>query len=54
MHEYGGGAYTVDDGTVYFSNDADQRIYRVAPGGEPRADHARAATPVACATPTCA
>jgi dipeptidyl aminopeptidase/acylaminoacyl peptidase len=30
VHEYGGGAYTVLDGTVYFSNHADQRIYRQA------------------------
>ncbi|MDQ3182931.1 MAG: S9 family peptidase [Actinomycetota bacterium] len=35
VHEYGGGGFTVDRGTVYFSNFADQRIYRRAPGGEP-------------------
>lgn len=28
VHEYGGGAYFVADGTVYFSNFADQRLYR--------------------------
>lgn len=28
VHEYGGGAYVVFDGTIYFSNFSDQRIYR--------------------------
>jgi dipeptidyl aminopeptidase/acylaminoacyl peptidase len=32
VHEYGGGAYIVADGTVYFSNFADQRLYRQLPG----------------------
>jgi dipeptidyl aminopeptidase/acylaminoacyl peptidase len=31
-HEYGGGAYCVHDGTVYFSNFDDQRLYRQVPG----------------------
>jgi dipeptidyl aminopeptidase/acylaminoacyl peptidase len=35
VHEYGGGAYLVDAGTVYFANDADQRLYRQAPGAAP-------------------
>jgi dipeptidyl aminopeptidase/acylaminoacyl peptidase len=35
-HEYGGGAFSVSDGTVFFSNDADQRIYAVRSGGDPR------------------
>jgi dipeptidyl aminopeptidase/acylaminoacyl peptidase len=33
--EYGGGAYTVSDGIVYFCNYKDQRIYRQAPGKPP-------------------
>jgi dipeptidyl aminopeptidase/acylaminoacyl peptidase len=38
VHEYGGGSWTVQDGTVYFSNFADGRLYRQAPGGsEPQA-----------------
>lgn len=36
VHEYGGGAYTVDRGTVYFSNFADQRLYRQDAGFAPR------------------
>ncbi len=35
VHEYGGGAYAVADGTVWFSNDKDQRIYRMADGQAP-------------------
>ncbi len=35
VHEYGGAAYTVDRGTIYFANFADQRIYRQAPSGTP-------------------
>ncbi|MBK8836714.1 MAG: S9 family peptidase [Anaerolineae bacterium] len=30
VHEYGGGAYVVADGVIWFSNDSDQRIYRQA------------------------
>ena len=37
VHEYGGGEYTVADGTVYFSNFNDQRLYVQEQGGEPRA-----------------
>ena len=37
VHEYGGGAYTVSDGVVYFSSFADQRLYRQPPGGPPHA-----------------
>ena len=35
VHEYGGGAYVVDRGVAYFSNFADQRLYRQAPGRGP-------------------
>ncbi|KAA3646199.1 MAG: S9 family peptidase [Chloroflexi bacterium] len=35
VHEYGGGAFTVVDGVVYFSNFSDQRLYRQLPGEEP-------------------
>ena len=35
VHEYGGGAYLLHDGAVFFSNFADQRLYRQEPGGDP-------------------
>lgn len=37
VHEYGGGAYQVVDGVVYFSNFIDQRLYRQVVGQEPEA-----------------
>ena len=36
VHEYGGAAFVVSDGTVYFSNFADQRLYRQISGSEPQ------------------
>ncbi|MFN3332325.1 MAG: S9 family peptidase [Caldilinea sp.] len=35
VHEYGGGAYWVDAGVVYFANFDDQILYRQAPGEAP-------------------
>jgi dipeptidyl aminopeptidase/acylaminoacyl peptidase len=35
VHEYGGGSYSVLNGVVFFSNFADQRLYRQEPGAEP-------------------
>src|SRR5688572_17583017 len=35
VHEYGGASYTVDRGTVYFSNFSDQKLYKQAPGTTP-------------------
>jgi dipeptidyl aminopeptidase/acylaminoacyl peptidase len=37
VHEYGGGAFAVRDGSVWFVHDEDQRLYALAPGGRPRA-----------------
>jgi dipeptidyl aminopeptidase/acylaminoacyl peptidase len=37
VHEYGGGAYTAHEGTLFFCHDADQRIYRLDGSAEPRA-----------------
>jgi hypothetical protein len=35
VHEYGGGAYLVQDGVIYFSNFADNRVYRQEIGRDP-------------------
>jgi dipeptidyl aminopeptidase/acylaminoacyl peptidase len=35
VHEYGGGSFAIADGTIYFSNFADQRIYRQTLDGQP-------------------
>ena len=35
VHEYGGAAYTVHQGTVFFSNFGDQLLYRQRPGQAP-------------------
>lgn len=37
VHEYGGGAFLLHDGVVYFSNDADGRVYRQPLDGQPEA-----------------
>ncbi len=37
VHEYGGGAYAVAGGVVVFSHHADNRLYRLAPGGDAEA-----------------
>jgi dipeptidyl aminopeptidase/acylaminoacyl peptidase len=45
VHEYGGGSFTVSDGTIYFSNFSDQHVYRLIPGSTPQpiafAEHMR-------------
>src|SRR3954451_1895972 len=33
IHEYGGGAWTVANGALYFSNDSDRRLYRLERDG---------------------
>ncbi|MFD6162293.1 S9 family peptidase [Nocardia sp. NPDC060256] len=35
VHEYGGAAWFVRDGVLWFTNWADQRLYRLEPGGVP-------------------
>jgi dipeptidyl aminopeptidase/acylaminoacyl peptidase len=35
VHEYGGGAYLAAGGSIVFSNDTDQRLYRQQPGNPP-------------------
>jgi dienelactone hydrolase len=35
VHEYGGASYAVSRGTVYYTEFGDQRLYRLAPAGQP-------------------
>ena len=37
VHEYGGGAYAVHEGIVFFTNFEDQRLYRQDPDAAPSA-----------------
>jgi hypothetical protein len=37
VHEYGGGAAIIHDGTFYFSHSVDGRVYSLKDGSEPRA-----------------
>ena len=41
VHEYGGGEFIIDRGTIFFSNFADQRLYRQSAANCAAADHAR-------------
>jgi dipeptidyl aminopeptidase/acylaminoacyl peptidase len=36
VHEYGGGAYHVANGVIYFANFSDQTLYMQLPGGAPK------------------
>ena len=36
VHEYGGAAFTVDKGIIYFTNDEDQRLYQILPDELPK------------------
>ncbi|NJK47460.1 S9 family peptidase [Candidatus Gracilibacteria bacterium] len=36
VHEYGGGSFLIENGTIYFSNFADQRIYKQTPDSQPQ------------------
>ena len=42
VHEYGGAAYVIAGNSVFFSNFADQLLYRLDPGGAPRPFSTRA------------
>ena len=42
VHEYGGGALAVYDGTIFFTNYADQQVWQIMPGHAPQAITAEA------------
>ncbi len=44
VHEYGGAAYVIAGDTVFFSNFAAQRLYRLDPGGAPQPFSTRGGT----------
>jgi dipeptidyl aminopeptidase/acylaminoacyl peptidase len=50
VHEYGGGDYVVHQGTVFFSNFSDQRLYRQEPGATPEPITPEGTAPGASAT----
>ncbi|MGH8901632.1 MAG: S9 family peptidase [Egibacteraceae bacterium] len=45
VHEYGGGAYLVSGSTLWFANEADQRLYRIDRTRRPRPITPEATTP---------
>lgn len=47
VHEYGGRAWWMHGGVVWFANWADQRLYRLEPGGVPEPITAQPSTPYA-------
>src|SRR5689334_14618826 len=53
VHEYGGGAFTVDRGIVYFSHFADGRLYRSPADGSAVPDPITPAGALRFAAPRC-
>jgi hypothetical protein len=45
VHEYGGGAWAIDDGVVYYSERSDDRLYRIAVGAAAAGGTPEAFTP---------
>ena len=52
VHEYGGGAFAVHGGVLFFTHDEDQRLYRQDAGRRAGLDHAGAPAPRRSATRT--